>query len=50
MSQTKVQQDIGVAVAKLAMDTGRENTEQLTEIANNIIADPNIGNIIDVSI
>jgi len=51
MSQARVQQDIGIAVVKMAMDTGEDNASQMiSEIMNNAAVDPNLGNNIDVSI
>ena len=32
MSQSRVQQSAGIAVMKMAMDTGKENATQMTEI------------------
>jgi len=51
MSQARVQQDIGIAVVKMAMDTGEDNASQMiSEIMTNSAVDPNLGNNIDVSI
>lgn len=50
MSQSKVQQDAGIAVMKMAMDTGKETSTQMTEMINNIAVDSNLGNHIDVSV
>ncbi|MCE5220768.1 MAG: YjfB family protein [Clostridium sp.] len=50
MSQSRVQQDAGIAVMKMAMDTGKENANQMTEMIKNVALDPNLGNHIDVSV
>lgn len=50
MSQSKVQQDADIAVMKMAMDTGKETSTQMTEMINNIAVDSNLGNHIDVSV
>lgn len=49
MSQSKVQQSAGIAVMKMAMDTGKENATQMTDMMGNSSVDPNLGNQIDVS-
>lgn len=48
MSQSKVQQSAGIAVMKMAMDTGKETATQMTEMMKNSTVDPNIGNHLDV--
>jgi hypothetical protein len=45
MSQSRVQESAGIAVMKMAMDTGKDNTTQTTEMMNNIAVDPNIGQL-----
>ena len=50
MSQSKAQEAAGIAVMKKAMDTGNENATQMTGMMKNIVADPNLGNHIDVSV
>jgi len=50
MSQSRVQESAGIAVMKMAMDTGKENVTQITEIMNSVAVDSNLGNHIDVSI
>lgn len=50
MSQSRVQQDAGIAVMKMAMDTGKENANQMTEMIENVAVDSNLGNHIDVSV
>ncbi|WP_123053475.1 YjfB family protein [Clostridium sp. JN-1] len=49
MSQSRVQQSAGIAVMKIAMDAGKENATQMTEMTKNLAVDPNLGNHIDVS-
>lgn len=49
MSQSKAQTAAGIAVMKMAMDTGKENATQMTEMMKNSAVDPNLGNHIDVS-
>ena len=49
MSQSRVQQSAGIAVMKMAMDTGKETATQMTEMIKNVAVDPNLGNHIDVS-
>jgi len=49
MSQSKVQTAAGIAVMKMAMDTGKESATQMTEMIENSAVDPNLGNHIDVS-
>jgi len=34
---------------KIAMDTGKENATQMTEMMSNVAVDPNLGNNLDVS-
>ena len=50
MSQARVQQSAGIAVMKMAMDTGKENATQMTEMIKNSAVDPNLGNHLDVSV
>lgn len=49
MSQSKVQTAAGIAVMKMAMNIGKENTTKMTEMIKNSAVDPNLGNHIDVS-
>jgi len=49
MSQSSVKQSAGIAVMKMAMDTGKETATQMTEIVKNVSTDHNLGNYIDVS-
>ena len=50
ISQSKAQTAAGIAVMKKAMDTGKENATQMTEMIKNSAIDPNLGNHIDVSV
>ena len=50
MSQERVQQSAGIAVMKMAMDTGKENATQMTEMIKNTAVDPNLGSHLDVSV
>ena len=43
MSLSKVKEDAGISVMKIAMDTGKENATQMTQMMNNVAVDPNIG-------
>ena len=49
MSQSNAQTVAGMAVMKMAMDTGKDNATQMTEMMKNSAVDPNLGNHIDVS-
>lgn len=50
ISQSRVKQSVGIAVMKMAMDTGKENTTQITEMIQNISVDPNVGQHFDASV
>ncbi|MBX4265172.1 YjfB family protein [Clostridium estertheticum] len=47
MSQARVQQDAGIAVMKMAMDTGKENATQMTDMMKNVAIDTNVGQNLD---
>jgi len=47
MSQAKVQESAGIAVMKMAMDTGKDNATKVTEMMTNAAINPNIGQIFD---
>jgi hypothetical protein len=49
ISQSRVQQSVGIEVMKMAMNTGKENATQITEIMENVAVDPNLGKHIDFS-
>ncbi|MCB2340766.1 YjfB family protein [Clostridium estertheticum] len=48
MSQSRVQQSAGTAVMKMAMDTGKENATQITEMMKNVAIDTGVGQNLDV--
>lgn len=50
ISQSKAQTAASIAVMKKAMDTGKENATQMTEMIKNSAVDPDLGNHIDVSV
>ena len=43
MSQSRVQQSVGIEVMKMAMNTGKENATQMTEMMRNAAVDTNVG-------
>lgn len=47
MSQSRVQESAGISVMKMAMDTGKENATQMTEMIKNAAIDTNIGQYLD---
>ena len=47
MSQSIVQQSAGIAVIKMAMDTGKETATQMTEMMKNVAVDPKVGQNLD---
>ncbi|MBZ9688092.1 YjfB family protein [Clostridium estertheticum] len=47
MSQSRVQENVGIAVMKMAMDTGKENATQITDMMKNVAVDPNVGQNLD---
>ncbi|MGH4125761.1 MAG: YjfB family protein [Clostridium sp.] len=47
MSQARVQQDAGIAVMKIAMDTGKENMTQMTDMMKNVAVDTSVGQNLD---
>lgn len=49
MSQSRVQQDAGISVMKMAMNTSKETATQMTEMMKSAAVDPNLGNHIDAS-
>lgn len=50
MSQSRVTESAGISVMKMAMDTGKENAENMTEMIKSTAVDTNRGNHIDVSV
>ena len=47
-SQSRVQESAGIAVMKMAMDTGEKTATQIAEIMKNIAVDTNVGQNLDV--
>ncbi|MGH4125767.1 MAG: YjfB family protein [Clostridium sp.] len=47
MSQSRVQQSASIAVMKIAMNTGKENAIQMTEMIKNVAVDSNVGQNLD---
>lgn len=50
MNQSKVQQDAGIAVMKMAMDSGKETAAQMIEMIETVAVDPNRGRHIDIKV
>lgn len=48
MNQSKVQQDAGIAIMKMAMDNNNDTALQMTEMLSDTAVDPNLGNNIDM--
>ncbi|MZQ75869.1 MAG: putative motility protein [Peptoclostridium sp.] len=48
MNQSKVQQDAGIAVMKMAMDAGKETAAKITDMIETVAVDPNRGRHIDI--
>ncbi|MBU3135989.1 YjfB family protein [Clostridium gasigenes] len=48
MSQSRVQEYAGIAVMKMAMDTGKESATQITEMMKNVAVDLNVGQHLDI--
>lgn len=46
MHQAQAQQSVGIAVAKLAMDSGKEALDLIEETTASL--DPNLGNSVDI--
>ncbi len=46
MHQAQAQQSLGIAVAKLAMDSGKEALDLIEETTASL--DPNLGNSVDI--
>jgi len=47
MSQSRVQENVGIPVMKMAMDTGKENATQMTHLLKNVAVDTNVGQNLD---
>jgi len=50
MNQSKVQQDAGISVMKMAMDAGKETAAKMTEMIESVAVDPNRGRHIDIRV
>ncbi|WP_242964225.1 YjfB family protein [Clostridium beijerinckii] len=50
MSQSRVAESAGISVMKIAMDAGKENASQMTEMMKNTAVDSNRGNYIDARV
>jgi hypothetical protein len=50
MCQSRVQESAGIAVLKIAMNTGKETATQVTEMLKTAAIDPNLGNHLDVRV
>lgn len=48
MSQSKVMEQASISVMKMAMDTGKENSQAMTDMIEKS-ASPNLGQHLDVS-
>jgi hypothetical protein len=48
MSQSRVQQSVGIEVMKMAMNTGKENATQMTDMMENVAVDTSVGQNLDV--
>lgn len=46
-SQSRVKESAGIAVMKMAMNTGKEDATQMTEMIQNVAVDPNLGQHFD---
>lgn len=49
MNQTKVMEQASIAVMKIAMNTGKENAQTVTDMLEKSV-DPNVGQPIDVRV
>lgn len=47
MSLSRVKQDAGISVMKIAIDTGKENGTKMTEMIQNTEIDTNVGQNLD---
>ncbi len=50
ISQSKVQEAAGIAVMKMAMNTGKETSSQMTEMLKRAAVDPNRGQHLDAMV
>jgi len=47
MSQSRVKESAGIAVMKMAIDTGKENATTITDMIKNVAVDSNVGQNLD---
>ena len=47
MNQLKLQEAAGLAVMKMAMETGKDTATQMTEMLKTAAVDPNLGGHLD---
>ncbi|WP_373898298.1 YjfB family protein [Haloimpatiens sp. FM7315] len=47
MNQCKLQQDVGIALMKMAMNKGKETASGMTEMLEGMAVDPNLGQNFD---
>jgi hypothetical protein len=48
MSQSRVQQSVGIEVMKMAMNTGKENATHMTDMMDKVAVDTSVGQNLDV--
>jgi hypothetical protein len=48
ISQSRVQQSVGIEVMKMAMNTGKENATQMTDMMEIVAIDTSVGQNLDV--
>ncbi|GCD08990.1 YjfB family protein [Clostridium tagluense] len=48
MSQSRVQESAGIAVMKMAINTGKESATPIREMVNNVVVDTNVGQHLDI--
>ena len=50
MSMSSVQQSVGISLAKISMDNGKEMANQMTEMLKTSAIDPNLGQRLDIRV
>lgn len=50
MSQARVQQSAGIVVMNMAMDTGKENATNMSDMIKNVAVDSNVGQRLDARV
>jgi len=50
VSQSRIRQSVGIAVMKMAMDTGKGTAAQIAEMIKSVAVDPNLGQNFDQSV